>query len=476
MPGSIAERLYYLLPIPLQNLGFSLFGLGAWRSRFSRHFYRRLAELQESEHWPQDRIAAFQDEQVRGIVRHAYDTVPFYRRWYHEHGVDPCHIKGRDDLKRLPVLTKELVRENQEEMVSRAYARRVLRVHLTSGTTGTPLRILKTRQAISFQWALWWRHRARFGLTPGQRYLMFGARVPLPANQKRPPFWREDYFGRRTYVSSYHMTPANLPAIVDFLNRQEVEYYLGYPSAINVLAQYLLEQNTRLRRPPRYVITASESLLAVFAERIQRALGAPVTDHYGMAEFAGNMAKCEQGRYHLDFECGCLEGRPLAGSDQGEQSLLLTGWGNPAMPFIRYEVGDYGTPATGACPCGRQSESWARIDGRTEDYIRTPDGRMVVGLNQVMEYAEGAREIQIYQERPTEIEVRVVAGPRYSSASERAMLRELRRRVGNELAIRFVTLASIPRSGSGKFRAVVSKLAGTAEGVDHAAGKRREEN
>jgi phenylacetate-CoA ligase len=261
------------------------------------------------------------------------------------------------------------------------------------------------------------------------------------------------------------MTPANMPAIIDFLNRRDVDYYLGYPSAINVLAQYLLENNIQLRQPPSYVITASESLLSVFETRIRQALGATVTDHYGMAEFAGNMAKCEHGRYHLDFECGCLESLPLEASNPSQRSMLLTGWGNPAMPFIRYEVGDYGVPATGPCPCGRQSPSFARIDGRTEDYVRTPDGRMVMGLNQVLEYAAGAKEIQIYQERTEEIEVRVVAGAEYSTASERAMLRELRRRVGDQLAIKFVTVDSIPRNPAGKFRAVVSRLAGAAEGT-----------
>ena len=124
------------------------------------------------------------------------------------------------------------------------------------------------------------------------------------------------------------------------------DYYLGYPSAINVLAQYLLENNIQLRHPPQVCdygvgIVAPGDLKREFA----RPFGATATDHYGMAEFAGNMAKCEHGRYHLDFECGSLEGLPLSDADRGRQSLLLTGWGNPAMPFIRYEVGDYGTPA-----------------------------------------------------------------------------------------------------------------------------------
>jgi phenylacetate-CoA ligase len=166
----------------------------------------------------------------------------------------------------------------------------------------------------------------------------------------------------------------------------------------------------------------------------------------------------------VDFECCHVEGKPLPGSDGQKQSLLLTGWGNPAMPFIRYEVGDYATPCGQPCPCGRRSETFARIDGRTEDYVRTPDGRMVIGLNQVLEYGTGAREIQVYQERIDEIEVRVVPGPDYTEASQLALLRELRNRVGDALAVRFIKVESIPRTTSGKFRAVVSRLEGETEG------------
>ena len=457
MPDSLAERLYYRLPILLQNVTFSMYALAPRRKRFSKHFHDRLAQLRQSEFWSEERIGAFQDEQIRHIVRHAYQAVPFYKRWYDQHHIDPDKVRGREDLERLPILTKALVRENQHDMVSQAYPRRSLHVDLTSGTTGTPLRILKTREAVAFQWAVWWRHRARFGMMPGQRHLMFGARVPIAASQRKPPFWREDYFGHRTYLSIFHLTPANMPAIVDFLNKRSFEYYLGYPSAISVLAQYLLENGIRLSHPPRWTITASESLLPVFENSIRQALGTPVTEHYGMAEFAGNMAKCEQERFHVDFECCHVEGQPLTGSES-QHSLIFTGWGNPAMPFIRYEVGDYGTPCLDRCPCGRQSVTYRRIDGRTEDYVRTPDGRVITGLNQVLEYGTGAKEIQVYQDRLEEIEIRVVPGPGYTANSQRALLRELRNRVGQSLQVRFVQLDSIPRTANGKFRAVISKL------------------
>ncbi len=469
MPDSRAERLYYAMPLVLQNAAMTLFGVRAAWERRGPGFRRRIRWLRETERWPAERIREFQDERLRAIVRHAWDTVPFYRRWYDEHGVHPSDIRGQDDLVKLPVLTKAMVRRNQEAMISTAFRRRDLRFHLTSGTTGTPLRIGKTAEAMRWQWAIWWRHRIRFGFAPGKRYLMLGARVPVPAGQDRPPFWREDRFGGRTYASAYHMAPEELPHFVDLLQRRAFPYIVGYPSALNVLATHMIREGVRLAVPPRRVITASESLLPHYEAALEEAFGAPVTDQYGMAEFAGNCSKCEEGRFHLDFECCCMEQLPVADLD-GRVSLVFTGFDNPAMPFIRYEVGDYGVPGPERCGCGRASPTLEAIDGRIEDCLVTPDGRRIMGLNQVMEYGTGADEIQILQDRPDEIVVTVVEGPGYGPASERAMRRELERRLGPGVRIRFVAVDRIRRSGSGKVRAVISTVASTGEGPDDGNG------
>ena len=155
---------------------------------------------------------------------------------------------------------------------------------------------------------------------------------------------------------------------------------------------------------------------------------------------------------------------PVAAPPHDQRRLVFTGWGNPAMPFIRYEVGDYGRLSPGGCSCGRESACFEAIEGRTEDYVRTPDGRMAIGMNQVFEYAPGAREIQIYQECVEAIEVRIVAGKSYGPDDEAALLRELRRRLGDEIQVHFVQVDEIPRTKAGKFRAVVSTLSGRSEG------------
>jgi len=458
MPDTKIERLYYRLPVPLQNILFSLKGLALFRQRYNKHFYKQLQQLRESEWWTGEQIRRYQDRKLRQLIHHAYNTVPFYKEWFDSHGVKPEQIQTQDDLKKLPVLTKEIVRQNQDTMVSTMYKPSQLVEGLTSGTTGTPLRIRMTKSGLAFQWAIWWRHKARFGLNPKDKHLVFGARIAVPLSQDRPPFWRHDIFGHRTYLSVYHLTEKYMPAILDYLNSHDFDFYTGYPSAMNILADYMIRNNIRLLRRPKYVVTGADALLPTYERRIREAFGVTVTEQYGMAEFAGNMSKCEYGKFHLDFECCCLEEQPIEGAPKGTSSLLFTGWGNPAMPFIRYQVGDYGRRSEGPCRCGRESICFDSIDGRIEDYVRTPDGRMVIGMNQVFEYASGAKEIQIYQKCIEEIEVRIVPSESYGEKDEKALLRELRRRVGESLKIKFVIVDHIDRTPSGKFRAVVSAI------------------
>ncbi len=463
MPDSLAEKLYYAAPVWMQNLAFSAKGAQLRFRRYNQYFKQRLAELKESQHWDAVRIAEYKNQQLASLIKHAADTVPYYKKLWSEHGINPSQVQTTDDLAKLPTLSKQTAREVQDDLVSAAYPPKALIKLLTSGTTGTPLCVRQTREIVGFQWAVWWRHRDRFGLKFGDRHLMFGARVPIPADQKSPPFWRHDWAIHRTYLSTYHMTPANLPAICDYLDTQDFAFYTGYPSAMFVLANYLSETGRTLKKKPRVVVTGSDALLPHFEVRMREQFCPTITETWGMTEFAGNMSKCEHGRFHEDFEIGHIESTPMAGTDVVK--LVCTGWANPAMPFIRYEVGDYGRVTDTPCPCGRQSKSFLSVDGRTEDYIRTPDGRMGIGMNQVLEYAPHAREIQLYQEKIDELQVRYIPGAGWSKATdEDPILRELTRRLGPTIAVRFVPVQQIERTKTGKFRAVISKLEAQSAG------------
>jgi phenylacetate-CoA ligase len=154
MPDSVLEKIYYKMPVPLQNAIFSAYGWNLSRKRYNHCFHHHLNRLKEMEWWSSDQIEEYQNKCFVDVVRHAYTTVPFYQKWYDECGVDVENIKSLDDLTKLPILTKQMAKENQNDMVSSAYKKNSLIKGMTSGTTGTPLTIYQTKEGLSFQWAV----------------------------------------------------------------------------------------------------------------------------------------------------------------------------------------------------------------------------------------------------------------------------------------------------------------------------------
>ncbi len=456
MPNSISERIYYKLPLFMQNSIFSIYCLSESKKRYNYFFYSRFQELKDSEWWSKKEIENYKNINFAKIVKHAYETVPFYKDFYDKHGVNIKQIQLISDLKNIPILTKKVVRENQLSLISNKYKKKQLHRGLTSGTSGTPLCIYKTSEALAFQWAIWWRHKSRFGLKLKDRQLMFGARVPIDQTHVSSPYWRNDYFNNRVYLSTYHISKNTVGDIVSYLNNTDFKFYTGYPSAIYNLAFLIKNLEIDLQRKPEYIVCGSDALLPKHERLIHEVFDAPVTEQYGMAEFSGNMSKCEHGLFHEDFECGHIETQSM--DDSNTEKLLLTGWGNYAMPFIRYDVGDYAKRSNKPCKCGRESSHFTSLDGRLEDYIITPDGRKIIGMNQVFEYAKHAKEIQLYQKSINEVEFKIIPGRDFNHSDQQALMREFKRRAGSDMKIQFSLVDKLIYSNTGKLKAVISNI------------------
>jgi phenylacetate-CoA ligase len=138
--------------------------------------------------------------------------------------------------------------------------------------------------------------------------------------------------------------------------------------------------------------------------------------------------------------------------------LLVTGLGMDATPFLRFKIGDVGTLSKHPCPCGRPGEVFLDIDGRIEDYITTPDGRLVGRMDHVFKQQHEIAEAQILQDSPETMTILIVPRATYSEASQRKLLRDIHDRLGDEIRVNIRITDSIPREGNGKLRAVKSSV------------------
>jgi phenylacetate-CoA ligase len=146
--------------------------------------------------------------------------------------------------------------------------------------------------------------------------------------------------------------------------------------------------------------------LAYQRNAIEEAFGAPVWDRYGTAEFAVSMTECRERNLHVDMEYCIVEVEVREETEEYVRGpLLVTGLANNVTPFLRYRIGDGGTKLKSPCPCGRAGDVFLDVDGRSDDYVVTPDGRKIGRLDHIFKDQRGVIEAQIRQDETDSIDV-----------------------------------------------------------------------
>ena len=450
------ERLYPRLPIPLQNASCSLEGWRIQRTRFARRFDDLLREAVARSFWRADEIQTYRDNNLREFLIYCASCVPYYRRKFREVDVDPQTIRGLDDLKRLPLLTKDEVRNHYKEFQPETPLReRTITAH-TSGTTGSGLRFATTLKAVQQQWAVWWRYRNWHGIKRETWCGYFGGRSVVPLTQTGPPFWRYDYPGRRILFSAYHMSLSNIDSYLEQLRRSKPLWLHGYPSLLALLAARILELSFDLNYELRWITTGAENLLPQQRAVIKKAFNVEPRQSYGLAESVANLSECELGCLHVDEDFAAVEF--VSEKESSNWKIVGTNFTNPATPLVRYDTGDRATFEGHACSCGRPGRVVASLDGRQEDYIILKNGARLGRMDHIFKDMVNIREAQIRQRRIGEVNVLIVKGSQYLEADEALLRKEMCLRVGSDTAISIEYVDKIKRSSTGKIRFVLSDL------------------
>jgi phenylacetate-CoA ligase len=278
--------------------------------------------------------------------------------------------------------------------------------------------------------------------------------IATEASRTKPPFWVKSIGGRELILSSFHIGPLTARHYADVLREFGAVCLEAYPSSAYALAQFMEEMGIE-PLGLKAVITSSETLLSHQRQLIERMLG-QLFDYYGTAERVAFISTCEQGNYHYLMDYSIIEF--LRTDQEGARQIVGTSLGNRFMPLYRYATGDTVRLSGASCACGRAFPVVDEIDGRLEDVVRAPSGRVVGRLGSVFKDTLGVRESQIIQDRLDHLLVLVAAGPGYGRVAESQIRSNLNDRLGGEMSIDIEIVDKIPRSASGKLRFLVSKI------------------
>jgi phenylacetate-CoA ligase len=401
------QGVYDRFPSPARSVLASARGLFLSQMRYAPETFSILKILRAHERWSAEEIAAHQMNALRETIGNARRNVPHYANYARG------EIRSFADLRRLPVLERETVRQNHEQFLSSGTPPRQRIRAGTTGTTGGNLRVAFTEELARANWACLLRQWAWAGVVAQQpRVTLFGARV-VPAGCSSPPYWVHNLPERQILMSIFHLAEKTAPQYLAFLHKQEGKILEGFPSVLGILADFA--SNRRESFPMRTIFTSGEPLYPAARAKIEAAFQCKVFDSYGMTEYCGLIHECAHGQMHLVPEFGYLEildegDQPVAEGEEG--FFVWTGFLNRAMPLIRYRIGDRGRWLHGsACGCELKFPLVIPTITRESEILRCPDGRLFSprALNQLLKDATSLRFCQFVHDRPERVIVRAVS-------------------------------------------------------------------
>jgi phenylacetate-CoA ligase len=340
--------------------------------------------LQQTQWWSPEQLRDLQSKKLKALIKHAYENVPYYRRIFDERGLTVKDIQTTDDLIKLPILTKNDIRQNYQDILAKNFKMLKPIASSTSGSSGEPLQYYITKDVASINWAGMFRGWGWSDYLPGDKRVNIGGSAMVPVKsldfQKRIRLFLE----RTILVSTLDMNEQKMNDYVKKLLRYKPRYIYGYASSIYLLAEYLIKHNIDGIQP-RCIFSTSELLLLHYRTTIQKAFHSQVIDCYGSYDGGSQAIECSShDGYHITSEKTIIEfvdriGKPVNIGQPGE--IICTDLYNYAMPFIRYAVGDVGVLENKVCSCGRGLPLMKSIEGRSLDFIFLPNGKKIRGLD-----------------------------------------------------------------------------------------------
>jgi phenylacetate-CoA ligase len=419
--------------------------------------------LEASQWWSPERIAEDQAGRLRAFLVRIGRSVPYYHQLFQDRGFDPASVRAASDLQRLPLLTKADIRSHLEAM--KAQDAGPLTRYNTGGSSGEPLIFFMDRQRKSHDVAAKWRATRWWGVDIGDPELVvWGSPVELGAQDRVRRL--RDAVMRSHLLPAFEMSSANLDRFVATIRRTRPAMLFGYPSSLSLITAHAARHGERLDELGiRVVFVTSERLYDEQRRAIAQGFGCPVANGYG-ARDAGFIAhECPQGSLHLSAEDIVVEtvrpdGSPAPAGQPGE--IVVTHLATPGFPFVRYRTGDVGVLSTSPCSCGRGLPVLSEVQGRTTDFIVARDGTVMHGLALIYTVRDlpGVERFKITQATLERTEVDVVATPAFGLEQEHRIVRDFKARLGDSVDVVVRRVADIPQEKSGKFRYVVSRVAG----------------
>ena len=441
------KRVYSLVPL---------------EKRMGKEYWKLKRFLQESQWWDRERIDAWQLQKLQEMVQHAYNNVPKYKVLCNDARIKPKDLNTIEDIRLLPLITKEMLKNNLPDFTDQTIPKWKLNYDTTSGSTGIPLGFYKTDVNIWMENAFIHSGWERVGWKLGDISAVL--RGGFIGSENR--IWKMDTFQRTLELSSYHLTEETYPKYIAKIEEYRPKHLQAYPSAATIFADLIIEKGDVGRIAFDVIFLGSENVYEWQQETLRKAFPTAVLfSWYGHGEQVVLAPWCDKAKtYHVWPFYGIAEimnenGEEVQPGEVGE--IVGTSFWNWATPFIRYRTMDLAKKGAKSCDsCFRQFPIIQSVDGRIQELIVTENDRYIsmTAMNMHTDVFDNVNQFQFYQDTPGQVIFKIIRKTSYRDQDSQKIHSELIKKLGEDMTLEIRFVNDITKTKLGKYRFLEQKL------------------
>jgi len=422
--------------------------------------------LEKSQRWSLQELQNYQWLKLRALIEHAYVTCPYYTQLLDERSLTPESFKSIEDLSLLPILTRDLVFDHLDDLISSRYNKSDLQEFSTGGTTGQQAPLFIDQESYNIKLASAWRFESWMGQRPCDRTaMMWPASMDIVEDESFRERIKTRFILRHQTYHAGSFTEKMIRQYHADILKFKPKFLRAFPAVLFSFAETIERHKLEVPRL-RAIMSTGEILYPDQRQKFEQLFDCPVYDLYASREVGNTACECSShSGMHVAMETQIVEIVGEVGSPESsrEGRLIITDLTNYGMPLIRYQINDNGMALGGDCSCGRELRRIGSAVGRVQDCIWGPDGTMhhgnVLGLH--LTTAEHGIEIgqaQFIQKSLKHFHVRITSHPKPTEEVFDYLKRMVKEIISHQVEVTVEVVDKIPQEKSGKTRYVICEI------------------
>ena len=405
-------------------------------------------------------LLMLEEKYLKALLLHAYYNVKYYNITLNEVGIIRNGEIDLDKFSTIPILTKSIIRQYREKIVSNDYMTRKWYYNSSGGSTGEPVRFVQDEMYRRWNSATnkyYYQDMLGIDEVHSRKVILWGSDRDIFEGTIGLRAKIGNWLTNTVFLNSFRMTKEDMEKYIKIINQYKPELIRGYAGSLYELCRFAEANNLKIFTP-KILVSAAETLTDDMREKIESVFGTKVYNFYGSREVGPIAGECKHGLMHIFTFNNYVEtinhNKPVTENQEG--NIIVTNLHNYSMPFIRYEIGDMAVSGPKKCKCGSPLPTFEKVTGRVIEHFIKKDGTVIPGeffihLIGVVCNSGFIRKFQVIQEDYERIRLLVVPSGTIDEHSKREITNKIRVVMGNECNIIWEFVDEIPKLKNGKY-------------------------